>query len=209
MLLKDKSFATTLIQTQLEQPNQIYTYRQGEMISTDESGFWQVYRGVVQLNKIDFNGNEVVVGWALPNTCFGRGWQHQLPEYEAYSLSEVYLRWCSLSEIESNCNLARHLIAQQSKRLIISESLLSIIGIRKVEERLWQLLLLLQAEMGVETAQGKRINLRFTHQNLATMICTTRVTVTRVLGVFQNRGWVKIDGDRHIIITHPTPLQQS
>lgn len=54
--------------------------------------------------------------------------------------------------------------------------------------------------MSQNVSDGKRLQVRFTHQQLADIICTTRVTVTRVLGDFQNRGWISIDCDRHLII---------
>lgn len=54
--------------------------------------------------------------------------------------------------------------------------------------------------MGQLVINGTRLTIRFTHQNLADIICTTRVTVTRILGDFQTKGLVRIDRDRHIII---------
>jgi CRP-like cAMP-binding protein len=54
--------------------------------------------------------------------------------------------------------------------------------------------------MGEPIAQGSRLKIRLTHQNLANAIGTTRVTVTRLLGEFQRQGAVSIDGDRHLII---------
>jgi CRP-like cAMP-binding protein len=71
---------------------------------------------------------------------------------------------------------------------------------RRVEDRLWQLLLFLKKELGKETKAGTRIQVRFTHQNLANAICTTRVTVTRILGTFQDRGLIEWDSDRHLIV---------
>ena len=68
------------------------------------------------------------------------------------------------------------------------------------EDRLWQLLLLLKEEIGQSVVNGTRLALRFTHQSLAKFICTTRVTVTRILGDFQSRELISIDSDRHIII---------
>jgi CRP-like cAMP-binding protein len=69
-----------------------------------------------------------------------------------------------------------------------------------VEERLQQLLQLLKREMGEPIAQGSRLKIRLTHQNLANAIGTTRVTVTRLLGEFQRQGAVSSDCDRHLII---------
>jgi len=32
---------------------------------------------------------------------------------------------------------------------------------------------------------------------------TTRVTVTRVLGLLKDEGWLQMDGQRHLVISHP------
>lgn len=91
-------------------------------------------------------------------------------------------------------------MTQLSQRLIKAEQLLTITGVSRVEERLWQLLLMLKEEMGQSVVNGTRLTIRFTHQNLAQIICTTRVTVTRILGDFQEKGLISIDRTRHIII---------
>ncbi|WP_370589462.1 replication/maintenance protein RepL [Tychonema sp. LEGE 07203] len=39
----------------------------------------------------------------------------------------------------------------------------------------------------------------FIHQDIANAICTTRVTVTRMLGKLQQQGLISRSGDRHLI----------
>ncbi|MGF1542445.1 MAG: Crp/Fnr family transcriptional regulator [Pleurocapsa sp.] len=174
-------------------------YEKGEEISIFDTGVWQVYKGVVQLSRISHDGKEVILGWGTSNTAFG-SWLNDPPHYRALALSDVYVKWYAEKDIQRSSSLARSLLAQFSDRLIQSEQLLAIAAIRKIEERLWQLLLLLQNIMGQQGTDGIRLQVRFTHQQLAEIICTTRVTVTRVLGTFQDRGWISIDSDRHIMI---------
>jgi CRP-like cAMP-binding protein len=92
------------------------------------------------------------------------------------------------------------MLNQTIRRQQQTESLLAIAGLKRVEERLQQLLQLLKREMGEPIAQGSRLKIRLTHQNLANAIGTTRVTVTRLLGEFQRQGAVSSDCDRHLII---------
>ncbi len=174
-------------------------YEKGEEISIFDTGVWQVYKGVVQLSRISHDGKEIVLGWGTSNTAFG-SWLNDTPHYRALALTDVYVKWYDAKDIELSASLARSLLAQFSDRLIKSEQLLAIAAIRKIEDRLWQLLLMLQKIMGQNAIDGTRLQVRFTHQQLAEIICTTRVTVTRVLGTFQDRGWISIDDDRHIII---------
>ncbi|MGK7950348.1 MAG: Crp/Fnr family transcriptional regulator [Xenococcaceae cyanobacterium] len=174
-------------------------YRKGEEISLFEPGFWLVYRGVVQLSRISANGDEVILGWATINNSFGDCSQDNT-DYRAQALCDVYLRWCSPLDITKSPDLARVLMKQLSQRIIKAQNLTTITRLRKVEDRLWQLLLMLKEEIGQSVINGTRLTIRFTHQNLANIICTTRVTVTRLLGDFQSRELICIDRDRHIII---------
>lgn len=174
-------------------------YEKGEEIPIFEPGVWQVYKGVVQLSRISHEGKEVILGWGTSNTAFG-SWLNDPPNYRAIALTDIYVKWYEPKDINKSPSLARSLLAQFSDRLIKSEQLLAIAAVRRIEDRLWQLLLMLRKVMGQNVTDGTRIQVRFTHQQLAEIIFTTRVTVTRILGDFQNRGWINIDSDRHIII---------
>ncbi len=183
----------------------LYCYEKGDYIPLLASGFWQVERGVIQLNRTDLNGDEVTLGWATPNTSFGVG-SSEYTHYQAQALSDVSLRWFSQNEILNSANLSRIFLEQLNRRIIKAEELLAIASIRRVEERLMQLLLFLQAEMGESVAEGTRLTVRFTHQNLANAICTTRVTVTRLLKDFQLNNKVVFDSKRHIIVKNTLKL---
>ncbi len=174
-------------------------YEKGEEIPLFEPGFWQVVRGVVQLSEISPDGDEIILGWVTANNSFG-DFVPERTNYRAQALSNAYLMWWSLGEVAKSPELARIFMSQLSQRLIKAQQLLSITGIRKMRERLWQLLLMLKEEMGQSVSDGTRLTIRFSHQNLAQIICTTRVTVTRILGDFQEQGLISIDSTRHIII---------
>ncbi len=177
----------------------LHFYKKGAEIPLSEPGFWQVNRGVVQLSKISASGDETILGWATTNNSFG-GFLAHATNYRAQALSETYLKWFSLSALSSSPHRARMLMAQLSHRLIKAQQLQTISRIIRKEESLWQLLLLLKEEMGQSVVNGTRLTVRFTHENLAHMIGTTRVTVTRVLGTFQKKGLICVDSKRHIII---------
>ncbi len=177
----------------------LQSYEKGDEIPLLEPGLWQVAQGVVQLSKISAGGDEIILGWATANDSFGDFVTNET-NYRALALSNTQVRWCSLLDIASSTHLARIFLSQLSQRLIKAEQLLTIIGLSRVEERLWQLLLMLEEEMGQSVVNGTRLRIRFTHQNLAQIICTTRVTVTRILGDFQEKGLISIDSQRHIII---------
>lgn len=177
----------------------LHLYHRGEIIPLDEGGLWQVYRGLVQVGTARATGEEVLLGWVGPATFFGL-WLTQLELYEAKALSDVYLRWFTLNEIQSSPALAQTVLDSITRRLRQTEAILAISGYRRVEERLARLLELLEADMGQATEAGMRLQVRFTHQTIANAIGTTRVTVTRLLGKLQRSGCISIDRDRHITI---------
>jgi CRP-like cAMP-binding protein len=185
----------------LVEGRRLHFYDKGELIPLAQEGIWQVYRGVIQLSQFASSGDEILLGWVHPENFFGL-WltANQLENYQARALSDVYLRWYPLVEIESSPTLSQLILGQVIHRMRQSEALLAIAGLKRVDERLQELLKLLAHDMGESTAAGIRLNVRLTHQMLANAIGTTRVTITRLLGEFQAQGQIRFDGDRHLII---------
>ena len=182
----------------------LHLYDRGEEIPLDPGGIWQVYRGIAQLSQVSAWGETVLLGWAMPSGFFGP-WLSNSDTCQAKALSEVYLRWYPLKEIEASPQLAQGVLSQVVKRVHQTEALLAIAGLRRVEDRLVALLKLLQIEMGQPTETGTRIAVRMTHQEFAHVISTTRVTITRLLGGWQRQGKISFDSDRHLVI-HPHGL---
>lgn len=177
----------------------LHFYEKGEEIPLISQGIWQVNRGVVQLVKFNHQGEETSLGWVQSDNYFGV-WLTSLDSFQAKALSDVYLLWYSLVEIEKNADLAQKILSQVVKRLRQSEELLAIAGLKRVEDRLIKLLKLLGKEIGEKKESNVRLKVRFTHQNLANAIGTTRVTVTRLLGDLQKQGLISLDSTRHILL---------
>lgn len=76
---------------------------------------------------------------------------------------------------------------------------------RSNRERLIHLLLELVEKYGQSTAEGIRIGIKLSHQDLASIIGSTRETVTVVLGELQTEGSVIVQR-RQIILTRPHDL---
>lgn len=198
MLLTDH-LTHPLLSRESTEEGRLHFYERGEAIPLVSEGVWQVYRGVAQLSQLSHQGEEILLGWAQTSTFFGL-WLTHLESYQAKALSDVYLKWYPLTEINESSALAQMMLNQLARRMRQTEALLAIAGLKRVEERLQKLLDLLKQEMGETLPQGTRLSVRLTHQNLASAIGTTRVTVTRLLGEFQRQGWVSFDSERHLII---------
>ena len=79
---------------------------------------------------------------------------------------------------------------------------------RSNRERLVHLLLELAEQYGKRTPQGVLLDIRLSHQDLASIIGSTRETVTVVLGELQNEGQLEL-GRRKITLCHLERLAQS
>ncbi|MEM1366962.1 MAG: Crp/Fnr family transcriptional regulator [Cyanobacteria bacterium P01_H01_bin.15] len=177
----------------------LHFFEKRDPIPMMPQGIWQVSCGIVQLSQLQTHGEEMLLGWAKPLTFFGR-WFSNLGAYQARALSKVYLKWYSLEEIEASPLLTRSILSGVTRRLRQTEMLLAIAGLGRVEERLIALLNLLKTELGETVEDGTRLEVRFTHQNIADAIGTTRVTVTRLLGNFQREGLIRVDRNRHLVL---------
>jgi CRP-like cAMP-binding protein len=162
---------------------------------------WLVVRGMVKLTALTIHGDEMVLGLAGANEPFG----DPLVGVEAYSavaLADSDLLCLPLREIYGDPALAVAMLQAVSQRYRQSQSLLGLMGLRRVEERLRGFLELLASEYGQPCAEGLRLNVRLTHQELASALGTTRVTVTRVLGALREEGWLQLDGQRRLVLSH-------
>lgn len=175
-------------------------YPKGEIIPLKPQTIWLVCQGLVKLNTMNENGEEILVGLAKPSTAFGPGLT-SLQIYQATALSnDVQLASISLTEVAASPRLAQSLLSQINQRLRQTESLVAIAGRRRVTDRLYALLQLLKDEIGEPIPSGCRLSARLTHQDLADACCSTRVTVTRLLNQLEREGKIGFDSKHHMIL---------
>ena len=184
---------------QLYQGRDLSSFRAGQNIPMNPQVIWVVCRGVVQLSTLYQSGDEALLGLAGPSMPFGLPLTLIYP-YQATALSDVDLMGLTIAEIDQSPTLAQEIGRHTVRRLRQTEAMLAMAGYRRVEDRLRQLLLLLQMEVGQPVAGGTRISVRLTHQHLASAIGTTRVTVTRLLGQLRGEGQLIVDANRHLIL---------
>ncbi|RUR76534.1 helix-turn-helix domain-containing protein [Chlorogloeopsis fritschii PCC 9212] len=177
----------------------LQVYHKGETIPLNPQTIWQVCSGLVKLTTFSPNGQQVLVGLAGASAPFGPSLS-VLPFYEATALADTKL-WCiPLSEFLTSPELKQRLLPAISQRLRQTESLLAIYGQSRVTDRLHNLLQLLKQELGQPVADGTRLSIRLTHEDLATACCTTRVTVTRLLRQLQQQKKLSVDSRHHLIL---------
>jgi CRP-like cAMP-binding protein len=184
---------------QLYQERSLIPYRAGQTIAMQQSSLYVIYRGVVQLRTLHTDGSETIVGLCGTSMAFGK-YLTILDPIWATALTEVDLLPLSITEVESSPDLMTGLFPQVIQRLHQAEAWLAIAGQRLVADRLQGLLIQLAQEFGHVEPSGVRIKLRLTHHQLATIVGTTRVTVTRLLRDFKAEGWLDVQ-HRQLVIS--------
>lgn len=186
---------------ELYQGRSLYAFRAGQAIPMTAQEVWIVCRGVVLLSTLYPNGEEALLGLAGSSMPFGLPMTLIHP-YQAIALSDADLMCVSIAELQQSATLSQEIFYPLNRRLRQAEAMLAMAGCRRVEDRLRQLILLLQMEIGQPVSEGMRLSVRLTHQHLASAIGTTRVTVTRLLGKLKDEGWLTVDKSRHIVLPY-------
>ncbi|MEX0588137.1 MAG: Crp/Fnr family transcriptional regulator [Cyanobium sp.] len=162
---------------------------------------WVVVRGMVKLTAISIQGDEMLLGLAGPNEPFGDPLTN-VEAYAATTLVDTDLLCVSCEELQTSPHLAMGLLQGMATRYRQSEALLALLGLRRIEERVRGFLELLASDYGQPCEQGLRLQIKLTHQDLASALSTTRVTVTRILGALRDEGWLHIDSQRRLVVSH-------
>ena len=108
--------------------------------------------------------------------------------------------------IRSKPEMAMRVMKVLAERLKQAEETIESLAFQDVPERLATLLARLVEAYGEPHDGGRRLALRFTHQDLASMIGATRETVTNVLNRFRDDGLITVE-DRHIVIRDISRLE--
>ncbi len=177
----------------------VHSFCRGQEIPLGEHKIWIVLRGVVLLNTLHPSGDEALLGFAVPSMPIGQSLT-QVSPYNAVALSDAELLLLTLEEVRLSPTIQQALNQQLIRRLQQSECMTALLGLRRVEDRLKQFLLLLAQSLGEPCEQGRLLSVRLTHQHLANALGTTRVTVTRILNQLRSEGWLSITQGRHIIL---------
>ena len=162
---------------------------------------WLVARGMVKLSCISEQGDDLLLALAGPNEPFGEPLS-SIDLYEATALSDVDLLCLPMEEIQNTPHLAVMLLKVMTSRMRQAETLIALLGLRRVDERVRGFLEMLAEDYGQPCDQGLVIHLRLTHQEIANALSTTRVTVTRVLGQLRDQGWLQLNEQRQLVVSH-------
>ncbi|MFN8629243.1 MAG: Crp/Fnr family transcriptional regulator [Chloroflexota bacterium] len=164
-----------------------------------------VKAGRLRLYRLSPDGRQLTLDIAEPGTILGDMamlGQGRVPEAYAEAIEDGVI--CTLTPDELRRLIGRYpvigvnVIGHLSRRLAAAEAEVEAMAYRRVDQRLARRLLDLGRRFGVRTGDGTRIETRFTQQELAELVGTTRETLAHTLADFRRRGL--LDTERHIVV---------
>lgn len=167
-------------------------FERGEIIPQASDRVWLIKRGVVKTLSWNETGKTIILGYWGEGDIIG-SLLSKVEPYEAQCIQDVEA-FCIPWE---NCH---NLLPAITYCLQQTDALLRIIRIEKMYNRLSQLLVLLGQKFGYQVLSGILINIRLTHQELADLLGSTRVTVTRLLNQLEQEKVISRPGRFSIII---------
>ena len=155
-------------------------FKRGETIPQTSNSIWLLKKGLVKTLTWSEAGNTIILGYWGEGDVIGSSLSTVNP-YEARCLNPVE---ATIIPLQYSSYLFKEIITCVQH----TDELLRIIRIEKMYDRLSQLLNWLASRFGSQVLEGVLINLRLTHQELADLIGSTRVTVTRLLNQLEKEN---------------------
>lgn len=188
-------YQQNLSQQNLSQPKLPQRFFQRrEVIPQRHDILWRIERGAVRSLTWSEEGNYINLGYWGSGDIIG---------YPLSRLSPYQLECLTTTELTA---IPPHLWHQDINNFIHHiqqvEELSSIVNCKRVHLRMWGFLVWMGEKFGRNIEQGKLIDIHITHQDIAEVLNTTRVTVTRLLTQFEDEGKLS-RSKRKLILTVP------
>ncbi len=167
-------------------------YKRREMLPRRDNFIWKIESGVVRSLTWTEEGQVICSGLWADGDVIGSELTNLHP-YEMECLTDVQLTEIPRSHWGDYVNeIIRH---SQT-----NEFLLKISHCRAKDDALRQLLSWLTNRFGEDDRRGRIIGLQLTHQELAELIGSTRVTVTRIINDLEKLGFLSRRGRKLLFL---------
>ncbi|NYB74725.1 Crp/Fnr family transcriptional regulator [Sedimentibacter hydroxybenzoicus DSM 7310] len=183
-------------------------FKKGEIIFTPGDSFddlFVVNKGMVKISKVSSLGKEQILRILKPGDFMG-----ELTLFSKSILSNTAeaLEQTEICIIQGNRirqlliqspEIAIKFLQKYTERIEETEELIEQIGLRDVEQRIANYLLIEIENNRIINNNGKyEVALPVSKGDLAALIGTTQETLSRKLSLFQDNGWIKLKGQRII-----------
>lgn len=201
----------------LEVASQTRSFPKGGMVYMPADSGESVFlltSGRIKLYHITPDGKQTLLALIEPGEMFGELAVFDEGNREEFAEAMLAAKLIRIPKgavqqlMEDEVNVAMGVTKLMGFRRRRVERRLKSLLFRSNRERLVHLLLELADQYGTRTSEGVRIGIKLSHQELASIIGSTRETVTVVLGDLQSEGTVVIQR-RQIILTQIDRLAHS
>ncbi len=160
-----------------------------------------IEKGRVRVTKLSPEGKTVILALLGPGELIGEAaWEHGDHDSYAETLEEARIyqisREAFQNYIRENPDFGLRLIEILGGRLRQAQARIEDLVFRQVPSRVARLLLTLAETHGRVTPSGVRVEFPLTHQEIADMVGSSRVTVTQILNKFRSSNWINIESKR-------------
>ncbi len=177
------------------------------LVQENELGdcMYMIMEGKVKVTNVGSDGKEVILSVLGPGDFFG---EMALLDEEPRSATVVTLEATEMlllrrkdfhSLLEQNRELLSNLLSTISQRLRHANAQIRSLALLDVLGRIAKLLLEIASKEGRKLLDGSVVFRRPTHQEIASMVGTSRETVSRMIGELSRDGYLRISGKDIII----------
>ncbi|MDE4541488.1 Crp/Fnr family transcriptional regulator [Thermoanaerobacterium sp. R66] len=184
-------------------------YKKGDIILNEGDILEQIYiihSGKIKIYKINSDGKEQILYILKDGDTFGENsiFKEQKSTFYAEAMENVSM--CILSKddfvkiISKNPDIAFKIMNYLNERLQSLELLLKDLTIEDVKKRLMSIIYRLAKKDGINDANGIKLRLYLSREDLANLAGTTRETVSRKLRELEHEGLIEFLSNREILI---------
>lgn len=171
-------------------------FARGSLLVLNQDYLWQIESGVVRTLTWREDGTYITFGLWGPGDIVGK----------ALSKADPYQIEC-LTDLEATLLPAGRWYQATDAMLLHVQRLgefLEIVHSKPIDTSLLRLMSWLAKRFGREVEQGQIIDLRLTHQQMAEIVGSSRVTVTRILNNFEKQGIIQRVHRKLVVVQEPS-----
>jgi CRP-like cAMP-binding protein len=172
-----------------------------ELMPSQTNSVWQIQSGSVRTMTYLDDGTIVTLGiWGAGDIVGG-----------ALSTIEPHIIEClsAVEAIAQQLDRQNKMVEALAAHVEQAEELMVIRSYRTVDSMLLKLLDWLAKRFGRTVDNGQLIDLRLTNQDVAEILCSTRVTVSRVLTQFEDQGLIQRLPLHRIVLCNQETLRRA
>jgi CRP-like cAMP-binding protein len=159
------------------------SFTSGSLLPLEVNSLWIIERGIVRIFTLHEDGTLVTLGLWGAGDVVGKALS-KLEPYYIECLTNVEVIPLPLDK----CDQIIQILFTHIQEV---EELMLIRGCKTVDIMVIKLLAFLGKKFGRKVEQGRLIDLRLTHQDIAEMVGSTRVTITRVLTHLEQQSLIQ------------------